>query len=167
MSHNWVLGFKKRWGHLVSLRYVEGIDGGRRQLMYSQVHKTYEFMESVKRERGEDVRAGKRAWSPRQVYNLDDTCMRMTPKEAPMLAMKGVAKALRGHHKNYRESYTLLLTIAADGVPRVPPFIIVKGIEGEAGTLNQPAWWGTREVANMVKGTMMQESAIAQQPNTL
>lgn len=68
----------------------------------------------------------------------------MVTKDAPVLAMKGAAKALRADHKNHRDSYTLLLTIAADGVHRVPPFLIVKGAEGLPGELNQPAWWGAR-----------------------
>ena len=108
---------------------------------------------------------GKKRLAPHQLANLDETCMRMLSKMSPVLAMKGAPKALRAEHKNYRESQTLLLTIFADGVARVPPFLIVDGSEGDEGTFSQPAWWGTRDNVNMLKGTMMEHSAIAQQKN--
>jgi hypothetical protein len=98
-----------------------------------------------------------------QLGNLDETCMKMTSKMSPVLAMKGAPKALRAESNNYRTTHTLLLTIFADGVPRVAPFLIVNGTEAEEGSFNAPKWWGTRETVEMLKGTMMENSPIATQ----
>ena len=108
---------------------------------------------------------GKKRLAPHQLANLDEACMRMLSKMSPVLAMKGAPKAVRAEHKNYRESQTLLLTIFADDVARVPPFLIVNGSEGDEGTFSQPAWWGTRDNVDMLKGTMMEHSADSQQKN--
>lgn len=67
--------------------------------------------------------------------------------------------------RNSRDTFTLLLTICADGVLRVPPFVIVKGAEGDPGTLRQPRLWGQERAVNIVKGTAMEFAAVAQQPN--
>ena len=136
--------------------------------MKGQCLRLYEFLQEL----GEDVSVrigsdGKKRLGPHQLANLDETCMRTLSKMSPVLAMKGAPKALRAEHKNYRESQTLLLTIFADGVARVPPFLIVNGSEGDEGTFSQPAWWGTRDNVDMVKGTMMEHSAIAQQDERL
>ena len=124
----------QRWGHLLSMRWGEGICGRRRQVMKGQCLQLYEILQEL----GEDVGVmigsdGKKRLAPHQLANLDDTCMRMLSKMSPVIAMKGAPKALRAEHKNYRESQTLLLTIFADGVARVPPFLIVNGSEGDEG----------------------------------
>lgn len=60
---------------------------------------------------------------------------------------------------------TLLLIIFADGEPRVSPFLIVNGAEGEEGEMRKPAWWGTQRTVKLLKGTMMEKAAIALQKN--
>ena len=102
---------------------------------------------------------GMKRLAPHQLANLDETCTRMLSKMSPVLAMKGAPKAVRAEHKNYRESQTLLLTIFADGVARVPPSLIVNGSEGDDSTFSQPAWWGTRDNVDMLRSTMMEHSA--------
>ena len=166
VSREWRDGFMQRWGHLLSMRWGEDMCGQRRQVMKGQCLQLYEILQEL----GEDVGViigsdGKKRLAPHELANLDETCMRMLSKMSPVLVMKGTPKALRAEHKNYRESQTLLLTIFADGVARVPPFLIVNGSEGDEGTFSQPAWWGTREDLDMLKGTMMEHSAIAQQKN--
>ena len=166
VSADWRKGFLKRWGHILAKRFGEGMCGGRRQVTKAQCTKLYEILQELGEEYGANTgEDGKKRFASFQMGNLDETNCRMTNKNSPTLGMKGTPKALRAEHNKYRDSLTMLLMIFADGVVRVPPFIIVNGAEGDEGTFNQPSWWGMRDVVQMLKGTMMQQSPIAQQKN--
>ena len=104
VTSKWVAGFYSRWGHLLSARYGEGMDGARRQVLKSQCTHLYDILEELGKEVGENMHHGERRLSARQLCNLDETNMRMTSKLSPVLAMKGSAKALRGEHSNHRDS---------------------------------------------------------------
>lgn len=99
VSRDWFRGFMSRWGHFISLRYAEGIDGGRRQLHKSQVLAMYTELQKLGGEIGENVREGERRLSSRQLCNLDETCIKMDAKDRKCIALKGAAKALRCSNK--------------------------------------------------------------------
>jgi hypothetical protein len=67
VSKKWLDGFHKRWGHLLSSRYGEGVCGQRRQVTKQQVEVLYDIVREVGEEIGEDWVDGKRRLSKRQV----------------------------------------------------------------------------------------------------
>jgi hypothetical protein len=62
-----------------------------------------------------DPVTGRKRLNPCQICNADETCLMMTRKFAPLLAVRGRAKAIRAEDDSKRVSLTLLLVIWADG----------------------------------------------------